>query len=144
MDPISALGLVASCLSIANGLRATTDGIKKLIRFMQHGDKNLVHLVSQLELFEATIDELYTWFESKPKLSPSLSRTIRSCLNSCEIIVQDIGEHVVMVSPAMKGSSSKFKRNFTMLWKDDMIKEHQRLIQIQFSAMSLIVGLRAM
>jgi hypothetical protein len=144
MEVVAILGLIGTCGSVAKVILDASSGLNHIIGSLQNANKNIIHLAAQLDLFSATVEELHTWLKQKPQLAPSLERTIRSSLSACQIIVSDIEEHVRSISPATDQGNASLVKKIKVLWKEDTMKEHERMLSTQFQAFSLIIGLKAL
>jgi ABC-type transporter Mla subunit MlaD len=139
MDPVSIVGLVGSCLAIGGNIVSVITGLQQIVKAFKEADKNIAQLSTQLDLFNATIEQLRIWLNDNRSLSSSLRNTMKTAFENCDVIVSDIEERVQAVQRQPGESESSFGRKVKHLWNDNAIKEHERMINNQLVAFTLLI-----
>jgi ABC-type transporter Mla subunit MlaD len=123
MVPVSIVGLVGSCLAIGGNIVSVTTGLQQIVKAFKEADKNIAQLSNQLDLFNATIEQLRIWLNDNRSLSSSLRNTMKTAFENCDVIVSNIEERMQAVQRQPGESELSFGRKVTHLWNDNAIKE---------------------
>jgi hypothetical protein len=98
-------------------------------------------LAVQLDLFAAVVQKLHEWLAGNPEMPISLKRTFSLSLNSCGVIISGIEDHVKKVAPRNDETKISLARKLRLLWNEDAMKEHERMVANQFQAFNLLLTL---
>ncbi|KAF8857821.1 ankyrin, partial [Acephala macrosclerotiorum] len=139
MDPVSIVGLVGTCLAISGKIVSITAGLQQIVGAFKKADKDIKRISNQLDVFNATIEQLRIWLDRNRSLSSSFRKTISTAFEHCDVIVSDIEEQVQAVQPEPGQSKSSFSRKLKHLWNDNIIKEYERMISNQFIAFTTVI-----
>jgi hypothetical protein len=144
MEVGAILGLIGSATAIVKAVYMTSSGLNDVLNALRNADKNITRLAAQLELFGVTIEELTIWLKQNPTLSSRLERAIRLSLNSCEVVISDLKECVTRVKPSKGETRSGFMKKVRLLWNENAIMEHERMLSTQFQMFTVIIGLKGL
>jgi len=141
MDPVSALGLAASCVGLVANIASASKGLSDFITQLKEADKSITYLASHLGLIEIVVDELQRWLGANPNLERRSRIQLASAFKSCDVIVSDIEQHLARVRPKPGEKASSLKQKLTLLWNDSVIKEHREALSHCLQAFQILVSL---
>ena len=98
MDPITILGLVSTCTTIASRVASLVESLPRVVASYRDVERSVLRLGNQLGLFQGSVDELRQYLQRSARLSARVKTTLSASLGSCADIVEDMQRHVRKVT----------------------------------------------
>lgn len=137
MDPATIVGLTASCFTIGQKFVSVTIGLQGLVRDFKDADKNISRLTTQLNIFQATIDQFRIWLDGNPSLSSSI-RDMKTAFEQCDVVLSDLEKRVQAVQPRPGDSKTSLINRLKHTYHKNLIQEAETMINNQFTAFNNI------
>ncbi|KAM7186709.1 Ankyrin repeat-containing domain protein [Naviculisporaceae sp. PSN 640] len=97
MDPITIISLVGTCASLATRVITTAGQIDDFLQSYRGADRAVASLSTTLRLFGESLTQMRSWLEKEPAVSHNLRQTIKGSVDDCEVVLDDLEEHVSSV-----------------------------------------------
>lgn len=120
MDPISAIGVLASLSSLIE----TSNSVLKLVKGFKNGEKELLELYSDISVFEEALKGLDRVLRSRQTRHNVSGKVISSALEESYTTIQDLEKRLVQISNSEVSAIRRMK------WaqnKSSLKKLHERL-----------------
>lgn len=143
MDPVTIISLVATCAGLAARMVATATSIDEFLQNYRGIDRSVASLVSKLRLFGETLTQLRLWLQQEPSVSNNLRRTIKSSVDNCSVVLEDLEEHVTKVLRLFRGGSRAgwtFGRKIKYIWSASFIAKHEERLSSQLQTVMLLIN----
>jgi len=139
MDPISVATLLGTCTALAGRVALTAVALHRLISTFKNADRDISRLGTQLNLFNATIEQLRQWLDRASVPSDNLRQTIHSALAACDDIVADIEEHVGKAQPKPGEEGLGLLNRVRYIWDERTVVEQERRLATQFQIIDFLI-----
>ena len=97
MDPLSAVGLVGSIISIVDVVTRSISSLRTLHGRWKSADLTVSLLIGQLTTLKAALDQISQWMSSNLNSSSQhhqLTIDMTSSLQSCEALISFLNDHI--------------------------------------------------
>jgi len=145
MDPASIVGLVGTCAGIAAKTVSVAKDIDDFVQSYRTADKSVARLAASLRRFQAAIQQLGKLLDSSSALDDGFKREIKSSLEDCTVILEDLSGRVQGITagaatPSMPKSLS-FSSKFKLLWNQGALAEEENRLERSLQTVMLFVGI---
>jgi len=138
MDPASIVGLVASCLSLAEKAVKTIHGGWELYTKFKDAEQSVGTLVMRLETIQSALVVLKSWIQSylsKQDAAIELVRSLERAIRGCFMVLTAVQELVEGLE------NKKTREKICYLWNEATINSQAGNLDSQVNALNLVVGI---
>jgi hypothetical protein len=147
MDPISAIGLVASVLQVASTCVKTVHTLEQLKHRFNAAPSSIEALYTEstivsaslshlVELFNRSDNTLVNVLRAKPELSSALDRALSGCNAVYVSLDQDLQK---ICASSDNNDKLGIRRRTSFLWRQDIFKGYLAQIHGHQSALTLLI-----
>lgn len=138
MDPVSAIGLVGSILSLADIVTRSINRLSALKTKYRQADVSLSALIGTLYVLKAALQQLAEQHPSTDVLNAELDDALTYSLDGCRTIITTLEERLDQLEKRKSGRLTS-KGKASLVWHDDDIKESLALLDRQVNALNLLL-----
>lgn len=147
MDPITIISLVGTCASLATRVVTTASQIDEFLQNYRGADRSVASLSTTLRLFGESLTQMRSWLEQEPAVSHNLRRTIKGSVDDCEVVLDDLEEHVPSVPRSTRAGnrgstlgSLGFGRKLKHIWNANTIAKHETRLNSQVQTVMHLIN----
>ena len=137
MDPVSTVGLIGSCLSVANGAFATINNVRSLIQSYSQAKQRINLISGQINTVCVALSSLENWARkeaAETTLASPTGASFEQSIHCCVLIISAISEHVSACQ------SMGVRQRVKYLFNESKLDGFGRSLKDQISALQLLVS----
>jgi hypothetical protein len=137
MDPVSIVGLISSCLSIADGACATIKNVRSLVHSYAQANQRIELISSRINTIRMALSNIESWAREKASRATLVSPTgasLEQSISCCVIVITAINKHVSACQ------TMGVKQRIQYLLSEGVIDDFGRSLDSQISALQLLLS----
>ena len=141
VEPITTVGLVASCAALAKAAAQTITGVREMYKKYTGCEQYLQGLISRIETISTALEIMEDRMQLCEGMGDRAAEALKSALKSCDIVISDIDVHIKRVMPKedRQGEKLKAKGKIRHIFDEPMINGFQKDLDSQIQALQLFL-----